>query len=158
MASVLEKVNTALVKGGLQPINKKTLLYYYAPMDGCFGYGVMSTQMFAPELYENFNFLFIPKYISLTNCCLTSSVVGSSLFLYSRPHMALAAPSDRLAFSVFGSLMFNLGSMLFWALGRTAAPESTAVRLIFGVATSAGALYLGHRYVTYIDSTLAKKE
>lgn len=55
-------------------------------------------------------------------------------------------------FSTFGTVMFNLGSMLLWALGRTVAPENSILRTMMGVAGATGAIYLGRSYVVYLDS------
>lgn len=60
--------------------------------------------------------------------------------------------------SGFGSVIFNLGSMLLWALGRTVAPDSPALRTLVGVAGAAGALYLGKNYVLYLDSLVKARE
>lgn len=52
----------------------------------------------------------------------------------------------------FGTVMFNLGSMLLWALGRTVAPENAFLRTAIGVGGAAGTLYLGRMYLNYVDS------
>ena len=57
MSVVLRKVNEKLVNAGLKPIHTCTILFHYMPIKGCISYGVLSTQMFSPEIYENFAFL-----------------------------------------------------------------------------------------------------
>lgn len=52
----------------------------------------------------------------------------------------------------FGTVMFNLGSMLLWALGRTVVPENAFLRTVIGVGGAAGTLYLGRMYLNYVDS------
>lgn len=61
-------------------------------------------------------------------------------------------------YSGFGSVMFNLGSMLLWALGRTVAPESPVLRTVVGVAGAAGVLYVGKNYVLYLDGLVKDRE
>lgn len=61
-------------------------------------------------------------------------------------------------YSGFGSVMFNLGSMLLWALGRTVAPENSVLRTLMGIAGAAGGLYLGKNYVLYLDSLVKARE
>lgn len=152
MATFPEKVNNALEKAGLQPVSVKSVMGFYMPLKGSLAYVMLSTQMFTPELYENFRFIVIPQYISLTNACLVNSMLGTGLFIHTRPHLASASPKDKVIFCAFGSVMFNLGSMLLWALGRTVAPESPVLRTVFGTAGAVGALYLGKRYVDFVDS------
>ncbi|KAG7176504.1 hypothetical protein Hamer_G027682 [Homarus americanus] len=94
----------------------------------------------------------IPRYISLTNACLVNTISGTGLYLYSSKHLAQANPKEKLLFCAFGTVMFNLGSMLLWALGRTVAPENQVLRTMIGAASAAGAVYLGRNYVTYLDT------
>lgn len=158
MSTVLCKVNSGLAKAGMRPITTNNLLYYYTPMKGCVAYSALSIQVFTPELFQNFKFLLVPEYISLTNACLLNTMTGVGLYLYSRPHLAQATSRDKLIYCGFGSVMFNLGSMLLWALGRTVAPESPLLRTAVGAAGAAGALYLGRSYVLYLDSLVKERE
>lgn len=63
-----------------------------------------------------------------------------------------------ILYSGFGSVMFNLGSMLLWALGRTVAPESPVLRTVVGVAGAAAVLYVGKNYVLYLDGLVKDRE
>ncbi|XP_071542013.1 uncharacterized protein [Panulirus ornatus] len=152
MENFAHKVNSGLVRAGLRPITKENMLFYYMPMKGCASYGILSVQMFNPELFENFKFLMIPQYISLTNACLINALSGTGLYLCSRQHLAQATPKEKLLFCTFGTVMFNLGSMLLWALGRTVAPDNSVLRTMMGAAGATGAIYLGRSYVAYLDS------
>ncbi|XP_069959514.1 uncharacterized protein [Cherax quadricarinatus] len=152
MATLVDKVNMVLTSSGMRPITRDNLLYYYAPIKGSLSYGVLSVQMFNPELFENFKFLVIPQYISLTNACLVNTISGTGLYLYSSRHLAQATPKEKFIYCTFGTVMFNLGSMLLWALGRTVAPENTVVRTMMGAAGAVGALYIGKNYVAYLDA------
>ncbi|KAB7495518.1 hypothetical protein Anas_09332 [Armadillidium nasatum] len=157
MAKILDNLNNKLVNVGLKPIHPCTIMFYYIPLKGSISYTVLGTQMLTPELYENVKLIIVPKYISLTNACLLNSFVGTSLYLFSRPHLLKTPPKERLAFCVFGSSMFNLGSMLLWALGRTVAPDSTPLRFVIGLSGAAGLLWLATKYVSVIDSQISSK-
>jgi len=157
MAHILQKVNEKLVEAGLQPINKDSLLFHYTPMKGAMCYTIIGTQMLNPELWENFNNGIVPRYISLTNACLLNSVTGMSLWLYSRPHMAALNHRDRGIYCVYFAGMFNLGSMLLWALFRTVAPESPALRTIIGGASAVGMVHMGKKHLEYLDSQIKSK-
>ncbi|XP_064078211.1 uncharacterized protein LOC135195719 [Macrobrachium nipponense] len=158
----MEKANDLLVKAGLQPVSKSSLLFYYMPMKGVISYTMLASQMLTPELYQDvtiFRFFGIPQYISLTNACLVNSLTGTALYLYSRPHLAKAAPKERILFCAFGSTIFNLGSMLAWALGSTVAPGSPALRFLMGVGGAVGrGTVCGKRYIAHVDSQVKIKE
>ena len=57
-----------------------------------------------------------------------------------------------MCFSIFGSTMFNLGSMLLWALGRTVLPDCSTLRFMIGFAGATGSLIFAKKYVDFIDS------
>ncbi|KAK7080433.1 hypothetical protein SK128_024852, partial [Halocaridina rubra] len=57
----------------------------------------------------------------------------------------------------FGSIIFNLGSMLTWALVRSAAPESPEVRFLMGIGGAISVMYVGKRYITFVDNQIQVK-
>ena len=54
-------------------------------------------------------------------------------------------------FSLFGSLVFNMGSVLLFAILRQATPECATFRAIVGMGTAAGLLFVGKSYVDLLD-------
>ena len=54
--------------------------------------------------------------------------------------------------------MFNLGSVLLWALGKTVAPENVVLRAVIGLAGSCGVMYMGKKYITFIDSKVGSNK
>lgn len=48
--------------------------------------------------HSMFIFSVIPQYISLTNACLVNSMLGTGLFIHTRPHLASASPKDKVIF------------------------------------------------------------
>ena len=61
-------------------------------------------------------------------------------------------------FSTFGSTIFNLGSMLTWALGNTMAPESSVLRFLMGLGGAVAILYVGKSYLDYVDGQVKKSK
>lgn len=57
MVTFAEKVNNALVKAGMKPVTTENVMAFYMPLKGSVAYVMLSTQMFTPELYENFRFM-----------------------------------------------------------------------------------------------------
>ena len=54
-------------------------------------------------------------------------------------------------FSVYGSAIFNFGTVLVMSIVRSIFPDREALRLGAGLSTSAILLFIGRRYVQYID-------
>ena len=53
----MDKVNQFLTQSGLQPISKKSVLYFYMPLKGSCAFVFLGAQMMAPEMFDNFTFL-----------------------------------------------------------------------------------------------------
>jgi hypothetical protein len=56
-----------------------------------------------------------------------------------------------LFFSIYGSAMFNFGTVLIMSIVRTIFPDNEILRLSIGLSTSVGLLFIGNRYIKYID-------
>jgi hypothetical protein len=56
-----------------------------------------------------------------------------------------------IKFSIYGSAMFNFGTVLVMSIIRSIFPDNQALRLGVGLTTSVAFLYIGKRYVNYID-------
>lgn len=56
-----------------------------------------------------------------------------------------------ISFSIYGSAMFNFGNVLIMSVIRSILPDNQSLRLGLGLSISATLLYLGKRYINYID-------
>ena len=54
-------------------------------------------------------------------------------------------------FSMYGSAMFNFGTVLVMSIVRSIFPDNEGLRLGVGLSASAALLYVGRKYVNYID-------
>jgi hypothetical protein len=59
--------------------------------------------------------------------------------------------SYELHSSIYGSAMFNFGTVLVMSIVRSICPDSEATRLSLGLSSSAALLFIGRRYIQYID-------
>jgi len=80
-----------------------------------------------------------------------SAHIGTGLYLYSRRHIGAAGTPARLVYSIFGSVMFNFGTVLFWATTKTLLPRNDPVRTLFGLLSGVALFAIGKRYLDYID-------
>lgn len=81
---------------------------------------------------------------------------GIALYILSRRHFRTMPFSKRLLYGTFGSLLFNYGSCLFWALGRSYLPRIPAVHVAFGLMSGGILLYIGQDYFHYIDNSCSE--
>ena len=89
--------------------------------------------------------------MTITNGLWFNAHIGAGLYIYSRRHLKGASESKKVLFSAFGAVMFNFGTVLFWATAKNLLPESDALRTLFGLTSGAALLYIGKEYLQYID-------
>ena len=75
--------------------------------------------------------------------------------MYSRRHMRLAAQPWRIIYSVYGSVLFNLGTVMFCAVTKVVLPRIDAVRTIFGIASGFMFLTVAGQYLQFVDDSVS---
>lgn len=58
-------------------------------------------------------------------------------------------------FSVLGSSLFSLGSVLVWAIVRSSIPHNAALGTIVGLASGYGIARLSYEYLKHVDAIAA---
>lgn len=112
--------------------------------------------LLGPQLHDPF-----------TNALWVGSHVGVGIYLYVSKHLRNADTFDRLLYrytidlieralihcssSIYGSAIFNFGTVLVMSIVRSIFSDNEALRLGVGLSCSAGLLLIGRRYVQYID-------
>uniref|UniRef100_A0AC34QJM8 Uncharacterized protein n=1 Tax=Panagrolaimus sp. JU765 TaxID=591449 RepID=A0AC34QJM8_9BILA len=137
-------------KKNLPPVNTTTIVRHYAPISGAISHTLFSVHIFAPTLVTKV----FPVYdLAVSNTVLFNSHVGIGLYVFFRPHLYRLNNWDRVEFSVFASVIFNFGSLLFAVLLKALLPKSvgTTVRALIGASLSAFLLNRGMKYLRHID-------
>ena len=85
---------------------------------------------------------------------LVLSGIGMSTYLYTRPVFDVMKPpkSKRVLWSLFGSAMFNFGSLLFWAICKEICPKKSILRAVLALSSSAGLVYVARDYLRAVDT------
>ena len=79
--------------------------------------------------------------------------LGIGLYLFSRKHMRRAKMPWRIAYSVFGAVIYNFGTLLFWATTKAAIlPNNATLRSIVGIGSGCAFIFLGHHYLKFVDT------
>lgn len=60
--------------------------------------------------------------------------------------------TKRIIYSIYGSVLFNFGSILLWATTSSIIPtKSVLARTFFAISSSLALLLIGHEYMSFID-------
>ena len=126
----------------------------YVPYCGVFGYFTIAT--------NGLHFPIVQKLMSksasqsFTNGCLVLSHAGIAVYIYHRPSFGIYPRKDRLLYSLFGSTMFNLSSILSWSVLQVGLPKDEVGKSLLGLACGLTYLYLGYRYLRSIDGLVSR--
>ncbi|KAJ6645548.1 hypothetical protein Bhyg_00754 [Pseudolycoriella hygida] len=138
---------------GLRPLTKQNILYYYAPLNGMISYAALAVNVTNPAIALRL----FPKR-DITNFLLIHTLCGTTLYVFSRPHLQSVEAKKRVAYSVLGSSMFTFGSILLWAIVRSATPkDNNALPTALGLATGFVVARLGYDYFSHVDSNVVAK-
>ncbi|KAH8263963.1 hypothetical protein KR038_010776 [Drosophila bunnanda] len=134
-------------KVGLKPFTRENVFNYYIPLHGLVSYGALSVNVMNPQIVPKF----LPKK-DLTNVFLISAVVGSAFYIYGRPHLKDVKNNKRGAYALLGATLFSMGSVLAWALIKSALPKDNALlATLAGLGTGAAIVKVGTDYINEVD-------
>ena len=92
----------------------------------------------------------------VANCLWFNAHIGTGLYIYTRRHMERSTSPQRVIFSVFGAVLFNFGTVLFWAATKTLLPERDLLRTLFGFSSGMLLYAIGREYLKFIDNVDTK--
>ncbi|XP_058835243.1 uncharacterized protein LOC131692292 [Topomyia yanbarensis] len=142
--------NQSLVKKlGLKPLTKENILYFYFPLQSMVSYAALSVNVMNPSIAIRL----LPKR-DVTNFLLVHTLFGTTLYFYSRPHMAVVPSQRRVAYSICGSVLFSFGSVLVWAVLRSAVPRNQTLATVFGLSSGVALAKLAYDYLDSNDKQL----
>lgn len=122
----------------------------YLPYGGVFGYLTLSTNALHLPVVQQL--LTTDASLVFTNSCFALSHVGAAVYIYHRPSFSLYPTKERLVYSLFGSTVFNLSSILSWSVLHVGLPKDELGKSLVGFACSLTYLYIGYRYLRSVDS------
>ncbi|KAL1122397.1 hypothetical protein AAG570_003801 [Ranatra chinensis] len=135
----------------VKPLSKENVLFYYGPAMGAASYAALSVNVMNPSLIMR---IFPSR--DVTNVLLLKSMVGSTLYMYNRPHLRSATTAARIMYSGYGAVMFNFGSVLLWAVLRSLMrPHQNCVATIIGLLSGCCLATMGVQYLSHIDSAVS---
>ena len=121
----------------------------YVPYCGVFGYFTLSTNALHLPVVQKL--LTTNASRTFTNGCFAVSHAGTAVYIYHRPSFSLYPNKERLLYSLFGSTVFNLGSVLSWSVLQVGLPKDELGKSLTGFLCSLTYLYIGYRYLRSLD-------
>lgn len=130
----------------------KKALKKYLPYSGLVGYSILGLHSAKVRVEE----LFIGKSARpvVFHGALVLSSFGIATYLYYRPVFEVMRPpkSRRILWSLFGTWMFNFGSLLLWAVCKEMCPKNKLIRAVLVLSSCAGVVYIGTDYLQAVDN------
>lgn len=129
----------------------KKALKKYLPYSGLVGYSILG--LHSAQIYVQEFFIDKSARPVVFQGALVLSSIGIATYLYDRPVFDVMRPpkSKRLLWSLFGTWMFNFGSLLLWAICKEMCPKNTLIRAVLVLSSCAGVVYIGTDYLQAVD-------
>ncbi|KFB49652.1 AGAP012587-PA-like protein [Anopheles sinensis] len=137
----------------LRPLTKENILFYYFPLKGMLSYAALSVNVMNPSIAIKL----LPKR-DVTNFLLIHTIFGTTLYMYSRPHLKALPSNKRFAYSICGSVLFSFGSVLVWAVLRSAIPRNQGLSTALGLSSGLLIAKLSYDYLENNDSQAVVKK
>ncbi|KAH7702739.1 Protein C09G9.1 c [Aphelenchoides avenae] len=131
-------------------LTRKSLFRHYIPLSGAVSHTLCSMHLFSPSVVTGL----FPVYSHVVSTMiLFSSYLGVGYYVFFRHHLHDLNPWDRVQFSAFSSVMFNLGSLRLAVLVKALLPERlpTLPKSILAAGLSVFLMTCGVRYLAYLD-------
>ncbi|XP_022664556.1 uncharacterized protein LOC111267722 [Varroa jacobsoni] len=133
----------------LPPYSMASLTRFYLPLAGAVSYCAFSVNVFVPQLFNRF----VPfTSFSTNNFFLLNSHLGVGLYIFYRRHLSRLALSQRTVYTIYNSVLFNLGSVLLWAFMKDLIPSNGIARSCFAMSSSITLLNIGMEYLDHVDA------
>ncbi|UJR13928.1 hypothetical protein I4U23_000933 [Adineta vaga] len=133
----------------LPSVRRQLLFAKYRPFIATPFFLGFSTNVLSPTLFSRYLGSQIDQTFS--NTLLFGSHIGITTYLYTSKHLRNADTFERVLYSVYGSAIFNFGTVLVMSIVRSIFPDNELLRLGIGLSTGIALLYIGKRYINYID-------
>ena len=130
----------------------KKALQKYLPYVGLAGYSILA--LHSVKVYPEEFVIGRDSRAIIFHGALVLSGIGMSEYLYTRPVFDVMEPpnSKRVLWSLFGSTMFNFGSLLLWAICKEVCPKNSILRGVLALSSSAGLVYIARDYLRAVDT------
>uniref|UniRef100_B8RIX1 Conserved insect protein n=1 Tax=Culex tarsalis TaxID=7177 RepID=B8RIX1_CULTA len=138
---------------GLKPLTKENILFFYIPVQSMVSYAALSVNVMNPSIAIRL----LPKR-DVTNFLLVHTLLGTTLYFYSRPHMAVVPGQKRAAYSIVGSALFSFGSVLVWTVLRSAIPRNNTAATLLGLSSGVVLAKLTYDYLDSNDKLVVAKK
>ncbi|KAL8584965.1 hypothetical protein ACOMHN_043601 [Nucella lapillus] len=129
-------------------LSSNEICYRILPTLGSVSYGYFSVYIMDGAWFRS---VFKETDFVVANCFWFNAHIGIGLYLFGRRHLRQAPANRRILYSVFGTSLFNFGSVLFWGTCKSLLPNRAGVRAVFGLLSGFWMLYFGREYLDFLD-------
>ncbi|XP_054774181.2 uncharacterized protein LOC129282278 [Lytechinus pictus] len=124
------------------------LSYSILPVTGAISHTAFAVHILDRSLLEG---CFPKWHLGVANGLLFNAHLGVGLYIYSRPCLRTASVSHRVLFGLYGSAMFNFGSVLLFGTGKQVLVEDRLIGSVYAIFASLCFLCVGKYFFDFMD-------
>lgn len=125
--------------------------FTYMPVIGAASHTIFAVHLLDKSLMPS---LFPKWHFGVANGFLFNAHLGVGLYLYNRRSIARAPLPLRILWSVYGSAMFNFGSVLLFSTGKLLLVNDRLIGTLYAIAASLSFLVIGKQYLEFVDRSI----
>lgn len=129
----------------------ENVCFTYLPAIGAISHTVFAVHILDKSLIQS---IFPKWHFGIANSFLFNSHLGVGLYLYSTRCLSRAPSHKRILWSVYGSAMFNFGSVLLFSTGKLLLVNDRLIGALYAAAASLSFLVIGKQYLEFIDNNI----
>ncbi|XP_062603768.1 uncharacterized protein LOC134265560 [Saccostrea cucullata] len=115
----------------------------------CSSYIVFSVKILATDQFIR---LCGDASVTIGTVLFYNSMLGSGLRLYQSRTLKKASEPKKILYSLYGSMMFNFGSVLFWGCCKRLLPRNVTLRALFGTLSACFLLIVGRDFLLFTEN------
>ncbi|PIK48281.1 hypothetical protein BSL78_14857 [Apostichopus japonicus] len=129
----------------------ENVCFSYLPAIGAISHTVFAIHILDKSLIPRF---FPVWHFGVANSFLFNSHLGVGLYLYNSRCLSKAPVHNRILWSVYGSVLFNFGSVLLFSTGKLLLVNDRLIGALYAAAASLSFLVIGKQYVEFVDENI----
>ncbi|XP_045214092.1 uncharacterized protein LOC123564511 [Mercenaria mercenaria] len=128
---------------------KSRFLDLIIPIAGCISYECFAVNIMNPRRFIE---VFGSRTVIAADALWFNAHIGFGIYLYRRNFLQAASTQWKVIYSVFGSAVFNFGSVLLWGTSKALLPTvPEGIKVLFGLGSGLLLMYVGWHWTDFLN-------